>query len=84
MGDHGEVGAKLRGQAAALFKSAVQGKSDFVGFYYGLLWLIFILNVIPLAGGFDTYKGEYGRQPATETNLGEVCRIIEAHHGQTE
>ncbi|MBU6450648.1 MAG: tetratricopeptide repeat protein [Cyanobacteria bacterium REEB67] len=48
----------------------------------GSQWLIFIPNAVPVAGGFDTYKGSYGRQAATEANVGEVYRIIEAHHGQ--
>ena len=45
-------------------------------------WLIFIPNAVPVPGGFDTYKGDYGRQEANDANLGEIYRIIEAHHGQ--
>ncbi|MBU6450647.1 MAG: hypothetical protein KGS72_02635 [Cyanobacteria bacterium REEB67] len=48
----------------------------------GSQWIIFIPNAVPVNGAFDTYKGDYGRQPATEENLGEIRRIIEAHHGQ--
>jgi tetratricopeptide (TPR) repeat protein len=48
----------------------------------GSQWLIFIPNAVPVGGAFDTYKGSYGRQEATEANVGEVYRIIEAHHGQ--
>jgi tetratricopeptide (TPR) repeat protein len=48
-------------------------------------WIIFIPNFVPIAGqGFDTYKGDYGRQEANEKNLGEIYSIIENHHGQTE
>jgi len=46
-------------------------------------WLIFIPNAVPIPGfGFDTFKGDYGRQEANEKNLGEIYAIIEAHHGQ--
>ena len=48
----------------------------------GSKWIIFIPNAVPVNGAFDTYKGDYGRQPATEENVGEIRRIIEAHHGQ--
>ncbi len=48
-------------------------------------WIIFIPNFVPIAGqGFDTYKGDYGRQEANEKNLGDIYAIIEAHHGQTD
>ena len=45
-------------------------------------WLIFIPNAVPTAEGFDTFKGDYGRQEANEKNVGEIHAIIEAHHGQ--
>jgi tetratricopeptide (TPR) repeat protein len=48
----------------------------------GSKWIIFIQNAVPTAGAFDTYKGVYGRQPATEENVGEIRRILEAHKGQ--
>ncbi|MBS1990939.1 MAG: hypothetical protein JSS83_10505 [Cyanobacteria bacterium SZAS LIN-3] len=49
----------------------------------GSEWLIFIPNAVPIPGvGFDTFKGDYGRQEANEKNLGEIYAIIEAHHGQ--
>jgi tetratricopeptide (TPR) repeat protein len=48
----------------------------------GSQWLIFIQTAVPREGGFDTYKGSYGRQEANEQNLGEIYAIIEAHHGQ--
>jgi tetratricopeptide (TPR) repeat protein len=48
----------------------------------GSKWLIFIPNAVVVPGGFDTYRGSYGRQEATEDNLGTIYAIIEAHHGQ--
>ena len=48
----------------------------------GSRWLIFLRSAIPVKGGFDTYKGDYGRKEADEKNMGEIYRIIEAHHGQ--
>jgi len=48
----------------------------------GSKWIIFIPNAVVVPEGFDTYKGSYGRQEATEENLGSIYAIIEAHHGQ--
>jgi tetratricopeptide (TPR) repeat protein len=48
----------------------------------GSQWLIFIPNAVPTAEGFDTFKGDYGRQEANDKNVGDIHAIIEAHHGQ--
>ncbi len=48
----------------------------------GSKWIIFIPNAIVVPGGFDTYRGCYGRQEVNDDNLGEIYAIIEAHHGQ--
>jgi len=48
----------------------------------GSKWIIFIPNAIPVEGGFDTYKGSYGRQEATDDNLGSILAEKETHHGQ--
>jgi len=49
----------------------------------GSQWIIFIPNAVPIAGqGFDTFKGDFGRQEANDENLGKIYAIIEAHHGQ--
>jgi len=48
----------------------------------GSKWIIFIENAVPIDGAFDTYKGSYGRQEATDDNLGRILAEKEAHHGQ--
>ncbi|MBS1994024.1 MAG: hypothetical protein JSS83_26110 [Cyanobacteria bacterium SZAS LIN-3] len=48
----------------------------------GSKWIIFIPNAVPVEGGFDTYKGSFGRQEATDENLGKILAEKESHHGQ--
>jgi tetratricopeptide (TPR) repeat protein len=43
----------------------------------GSLWIIFIKIALPREGMFDTYEGNYGRQPATEENLNKIYALLE-------
>jgi tetratricopeptide (TPR) repeat protein len=43
----------------------------------GSEWILFIKNGLPRDGAFDTYMGNYGRQPATEDNLNHIYSLLE-------
>jgi tetratricopeptide (TPR) repeat protein len=43
----------------------------------GSEWLVFIPIALPRNGAFDTYQGNYGRQPATEENLNKIYALLE-------
>jgi hypothetical protein len=49
----------------------------------GSKWIIFIQDAssLPL-GGFNTLRGRYGRQEATEKNLDEIHKAAESFLGQ--
>ena len=48
----------------------------------GSKWLLFTEMAIPTNGAFETYRGSYGRQEATDVNLNEIYRVMELHRGQ--
>lgn len=48
----------------------------------GSKWLLFTEMAIPTNGAFETYRGSYGRQEATEENLDKVYKVMELHRGQ--
>ena len=48
----------------------------------GSKWLLFTEMAIPTNGAFETYRGSYGRQEATEENLNKIYKVIELHRGQ--
>ncbi len=43
----------------------------------GSRWLIFIEHAVPHNGQFETYEGNYGRQPETEDNLNKIYELLE-------
>ncbi|CAN5454819.1 hypothetical protein BH10CYA1_BH10CYA1_27000 [soil metagenome] len=43
----------------------------------GSRWLIFIDHAVPHNGQFETYEGNYGRQPETEDNLNKIYELLE-------
>ncbi|MBS1952713.1 MAG: hypothetical protein JST89_00860 [Cyanobacteria bacterium SZAS-4] len=48
----------------------------------GSRWLIFIEHAVPHNGQFETYQGNYGRQPETEDNLNKIYELL-AKQGET-
>lgn len=48
----------------------------------GSRWLIFIEHAVPHNGQFETYEGNYGRQPETEDNLNKIYELL-AKQGET-
>ncbi|MDR3616824.1 MAG: hypothetical protein P4L53_24925 [Candidatus Obscuribacterales bacterium] len=46
----------------------------------GSKWILFIEFAVPEHGAYKTYYGSYGRQPATETNLDKLDRLLESHN----
>jgi len=43
----------------------------------GSKWLIFLQIALPRNGAFDTYTGDYGRQPATDENMNKIYSLLE-------
>jgi tetratricopeptide (TPR) repeat protein len=43
----------------------------------GSKWLIFLQIALPRDGAFDTYTGDYGRQPATDENMNRIYALLE-------
>jgi tetratricopeptide (TPR) repeat protein len=43
----------------------------------GSKWLIFIQVALPRDGAFDTYTGDYGRQPYTDENMNRIYALLE-------
>ena len=48
----------------------------------GSQWLIFIEHAVPHNGQFETYEGNWGRQPASEDNLNKVYELLQ-NQGET-